>query len=377
MTFSLTSTDDDARAGTLTLPHGEVFTPIFMPVGTYGAVRGLSNDILGKLGAQIILGNTFHLWLRPGLENIKKSGGLHQFISWNKPILSDSGGFQVWSLKNLSKLSSDGVYFQSPVSGEKLFLSPERSIEIQNVLNTDIAMVFDECTSWPVDYDDAASSMRLSIDWARRSYKAFEPKSGNKIFGIVQGSMYEDLRSESLAAITELNFDGYAIGGLSVGENKEDMHRILEFTVPKMPKDSIRYLMGVGTPEDLVYAVSKGIDMFDCVMPTRNARNGLLFTRRGNVKIKNSKYKSDFSPIEENCQCPVCSPEKHGFNHPFYSRAYIHHLQKINEMLGSILATQHNIWFYLQIMQEMRSSIREKTFSSWRKTFLETRSITI
>ena len=374
MTFLLTSTDNQARAGTLTLPHGKVFTPIFMPVGTYGAVKGVSSDILEKLGTQIILSNTFHLWLRPGLEKIKESGGLHQFISWNKPILSDSGGFQVWSLKNLTKLTENGVYFKSPISGEKLFLSPERSIEIQNGLNSDIAMVFDECTTWPVDYNTAAASMKLSIDWAKRSYHAFEAKTGNKIFGIIQGSMYEDLRSESLAALTELKFDGYAIGGLSVGESKEDMRRILEFTVAKMPDKSVRYLMGVGTPEDLVYAVSKGIDMFDCVMPTRNARNGLLFTKHGNVRIRNSRYKTDFSPIEENCQCPVCSPQIHGFKHSFYSKAYIHHLQKINEMLGSILATQHNIWFYLNIMKEMRIAIEEKNFSAWKKKFLCDRS---
>lgn len=380
------ATDGQARAGRLHLPHGVVETPIFMPVGTYGAVKGLAPQMLERLGAQIVLGNTFHLWLRPGLEVVAAHGGLHRFMNWQRPILTDSGGFQVWSLGDLRKISEEGVAFQSPINGDRLFLSPEESMRIQRVLNSDIAMVFDECTPYPATREETATSMELSMRWARRSKQAFfaegneggqegELQAGktgqcNALFGIVQGGMMEDLRDVSREGLVEIGFDGYAIGGLSVGEPKEDMLRILAHTAPKLPQDQPRYLMGVGTPEDLVEGVANGIDMFDCVMPSRNARNGWLFTRQGDLKIRNARFKDDLNPIDPACTCATCNPQAHGDDRPPYTRAYLHHLQRIDEMLGASLATQHNLHFYLQIMREMRSAILEGRLEGWRTQFL-------
>ena len=387
------ATDGQARAGRLHLPHGVVETPIFMPVGTYGVVKGLAPQMLERLGAQIVLGNTFHLWLRPGLEVMAAHGGLHRFMNWQRPILTDSGGFQVWSLGDLRKISEEGVAFQSPINGDRLFLSPEESMRIQRVLNSDIAMVFDECTPYPATREETATSMELSMHWARRSKQAFfaEGNEGgqagaqagtlqagkigqrNALFGIVQGGMMEDLRDVSREGLVEIGFDGYAIGGLSVGEPKEDMLRILAHTAPKLPPDQPRYLMGVGTPEDLVEGVANGIDMFDCVMPSRNARNGWLFTRQGNLKIRNARFKYDLNPIDPTCTCATCNPQAHGDDRPPYTRAYLHHLQRVDEMLGASLATQHNLYFYLQIMREMRQAILEGRFEAWRTQFLADR----
>jgi queuine tRNA-ribosyltransferase len=385
--------DGQARAGRLHLPHGVVETPIFMPVGTYGAVKGLAPQMLERLGAQIVLGNTFHLWLRPGLEVVAAHEGLHRFMNWQRPILTDSGGFQVWSLGDLRKISEEGVAFQSPINGDRLFLSPEESMRIQRVLNSDIAMVFDECTPYPATREETATSMELSMRWARRSKQAFfgegsavgnagaqagtlqagQTGQRNALFGIVQGGMMEDLRDVSREGLMEIGFDGYAIGGLSVGEPKEDMLRILAHTAPKLPQDQPRYLMGVGTPEDLVEGVASGIDMFDCVMPSRNARNGWLFTRQGDLKIRNARFKDDLSPIDPTCTCATCNPQAHGDDRPPYTRAYLHHLQRIDEMLGASLATQHNLHFYLQIMREMRQAIVEGRFEAWRAEFLSGR----
>ena len=370
MKFELLKTDGRARAGRLTLSHGQVETPIFMPVGTYGSVKAMSPRDLTDIGAQIVLGNTFHLWLRPGLEVMAKHGGLHQFMNWSKPILTDSGGFQVWSLGDLRKITEEGVAFQSPVNGDKLFLTPEESMRIQTVLNSDIVMVFDECTPYPSTKDQTADSMRLSLRWAKRSKEEFGRQNNpNALFGIVQGGMMEDLREESLAGLQEIGFHGYAIGGLSVGEPKEDMNRILAHTTPKLPTDRPRYLMGVGTPEDLVEGVSQGVDMFDCVMPTRNARNGWIFTRYGDLKIRNSRYRDDLRPIDESCRCPVCHPPGHGDDRPAFTRSYLYHLQKVQEILGAHLATVHNLYFYLDLMAQMRAAIREGRFAAWREQF--------
>ena len=366
--FQKQAQDGQARAGRLELNHGSVLTPIFMPVGTYGAVKGVPPAMLENLGAQIILGNTFHLWLRPGLEVIQGHQGLHAFVNWKRPMLTDSGGFQVWSLGDLRKITEEGVAFQSPIDGDKLFLSPEESIRIQRVLNSDIAMVFDECTPYPATHEEAAQSMRMSLRWAARSRQAFEG-SANALFGIVQGGMFEDLREESLAGLLDIGFEGYAIGGLSVGEPKEDMLRILAHTAPKLPTEQPRYLMGVGTPEDLVAGVSNGIDMFDCVMPSRNARNGWLFTRQGDLKIRNARFKDDLSPIDPTCTCATCNPQAHGDDRPPYTRAYLHHLQRIDEMLGASLATIHNLYFYLELMRQMRAAIRAGQLETWRKNF--------
>lgn len=370
MNFELLHTDGRARAGRLTLAHGQVETPIFMPVGTYGSVKAMAPRDLKAIGAQIVLGNTFHLWLRPGLDVMAKHGGLHQFMNWSKPILTDSGGFQVWSLGDLRKISEEGVAFQSPVNGDKLFLTPEESMRIQTVLNSDIVMVFDECTPYPSTRDQTADSMRLSLRWAKRSKEEFgRQNNSNALFGIVQGGMMEDLREESLAGLQEIGFHGYAIGGLSVGEPKEDMNRILAHTTPKLPTDRPRYLMGVGTPEDLVEGVSQGVDMFDCVMPTRNARNGWIFTRYGDLKIRNARYRDDLRPIDESCHCPVCSPSDHGDDRPAFTRSYLYHLQKVQEILGAHLATVHNLYFYLDLMAQMRAAIREGRFAAWRSQF--------
>jgi queuine tRNA-ribosyltransferase len=330
----------------------------------------MSPKDLTDIGAQIVLGNTFHLWLRPGLDVMAKHGGLHQFMNWSKPILTDSGGFQVWSLGDLRKISEEGVAFQSPVNGDKLFLTPEESMRIQTVLNSDIVMVFDECTPYPSTRDQTADSMRLSLRWAKRSKEEFgRQNNSNALFGIVQGGMMEDLREESLAGLQEIGFHGYAIGGLSVGEPKEDMNRILAHTTPKLPTDRPRYLMGVGTPEDLVEGVSQGVDMFDCVMPTRNARNGWIFTRYGDLKIRNARYRDDLRPIDESCHCPVCHPANHGDERPAFTRSYLYHLQKVQEILGAHLATVHNLYFYLDLMAQMRAAIREGRFAAWRDQF--------
>ena len=370
MQFDLFTTDGAARRGRLHLVHGAVDTPAFMPVGTYGTVKAMTPDTLAATGAQICLGNTFHLWLRPGLEVIAAHGGLHDFMHWPGPILTDSGGFQVFSLGDLRKISEEGVRFASPLDGVRLFLTPEESMRIQSVLNSDIAMIFDECTPYPATHAVAAESMRLSLRWARRSRAAFDQHvrdtgRQNALFGIVQGGMFEDLRDESLAGLLDIGFDGYALGGLSVGEPKADMARILAHSAPLMPAHKPRYLMGVGTPEDLVNAVATGIDMFDCVMPTRNARNGWLFTRHGDLKIKNAAHKADTRPLDEGCDCYTCRN---------FSRAYLHHLYRSGEILGSMLNTLHNLHYYQSIMREMRGAIETGTFAAFRTRFADERA---
>ncbi|MEY3740688.1 MAG: hypothetical protein RLZZ192_1364 [Pseudomonadota bacterium] len=371
LSFELQATDGLARRGRMTLNHGVVETPIFMPVGTYGSVKAMMPHELTEVGAQIVLGNTFHLWLRPGTEVIAKHGGLHGFMQWFAPILTDSGGFQVFSLQGMRKISEEGVKFASPIDGARLFLTPEESMRIQTALNSDIAMVFDECTPYmikdkPATTEEAARSMRMSLRWARRSRDAFDALGNpNALFGIVQGGMFESLRDESLAGLEEIGFQGYAIGGLSVGEPKEDMLRILTHVAPKLPVHAPRYLMGVGTPEDLVDGVAQGIDMFDCVMPTRNARNGWLFTRFGDVKIRNAQYRDDTRPLDPSCRCHTCAN---------FSLSYLHHLQRSNEITGSRLNTLHNLHFYLTIMQEMREAITGGRFQAWRAQFARDRA---
>ena len=345
--FSVLATSGQARRGRLKLAHGVIQTPAFMPVGTYGAVKGMRPQQVEDSGADVILGNTFHLWLRPGLDVIQAHGGLHRFVGWNKPILTDSGGFQVFSLGEIRKISEEGVSFRSPIDGAKCLLTPEESMRIQRDLNSDIVMAFDECTPHPATHSEAQISMRLSMRWAQRSQEAHQGNP-NALFGIIQGGMYEDLRGESIEKLVALNFDGYAIGGLSVGEPKADMQRIMSFTTPRMPEDKPRYLMGVGTPTDLVNAVSAGVDMFDCVLPTRNARNGWLYTSTGIVKLRNAQYRFDEMPLDENCSCYTC---KH------FSKSYLHHLQRIDEMLGAHLNTVHNLHFYQSLMKGMRSAI--------------------
>jgi queuine tRNA-ribosyltransferase len=361
--FTIKTTCGNARTGQLELAHGTVDTPAFMPVGTYGAVKAMSPAEVAGTGAQIVLGNTFHLWLRPGLDVIGKHGGLHRFMGWDRPILTDSGGFQVFSLGALRKISEEGVRFASPINGDKLMLTPEESMRIQLALDSDIAMVFDECTPHPATEEQAAQSMRLSMRWAERSKTAFQSKK-NALFGIVQGGMYEALRDESLARLVELSFEGYAIGGLSVGEPEEDRSRIVAHTVPRMPADRPRYLMGMGTPEDLIGAVRAGIDMFDCVLPTRNARNGWLFTRFGDVKIRNARYRDDTSPLDERCSCATCRN---------FTKAYLHHLQKTNEILGARLNTLHNLHYYQELMAALRKAIEEKKLEEASERLLEQR----
>jgi queuine tRNA-ribosyltransferase len=363
--FRIHSTDGQARRATLELAHGVVETPAFMPVGTYGTVKTVTPAELVELGAQVVLGNTFHLWLRPGLAVIEKFGGLHRFMGWERPILTDSGGFQVFSLGALRKLSEEGVAFQSPVNGDKLFLTPEEAMRIQRVLNSDIAMAFDECTGYPATREHAAESMRLSMRWAARSKQAHEGNA-NAIFGIVQGGMYEDLRDESTGELERIGFDGYALGGVSVGEPKEDMRRIVEHSAPRLPANAPRYLMGVGTPEDIVHAVASGIDMFDCVMPTRNARNGWLFTSRGDVKIRNARHREDTGPLDPSCTCYTC---RH------FSRAYLHHLDRAGEMLGPRLNTLHNLHYYLALMARLREAIETGTLDEFRRRFASDRMI--
>ena len=370
MNFDLNSTDGHARRGTLRLNYGTVETPVFMPVGTYGTVKAMAPAELEEIGAQIVLGNTFHLWLRPGLEVIAAHGGLHRFMGWNHPILTDSGGFQVWSLGELRKISEEGVHFASPVNGDRLFLTPEESMRIQRTLNSDLVMIFDECTPYEIDgrpasESEARASMELSLRWARRSRDEFDRlENPNALFGIVQGGMYESLRDESLAGLTNIGFFGYAIGGLSVGEPKEDMLRILDHVTPRLPIGKPRYLMGVGTPEDLVAGVSAGIDMFDCVMPTRNARNGHLFTRFGDIRLKNARYKIDTRPPDQTCTCYTCRN---------FSRAYLHHLHKLKEILGARLNTMHNLHYYQALMREMREAIEAGTFEAFRARFARER----
>lgn len=359
MQFSLITNDGLARRGTVSLAHGDVQTPAFMPVGTYGSVKTLSPVEIHDIGAHIVLGNTFHLWLRPGLDVIAAHGGLHDFMGWDGPILTDSGGFQVWSLGDLRKITEEGVKFRSPINGDSCFLTPQESMRIQKVLNSDIVMIFDECTPYPATVKEADDSMQLSLRWARRSKDAHQGNP-NALFGIIQGGMYEDLRDVSLNGLTDIGFDGYAIGGLSVGEPKEDMLRILAHTAPKMPQDKPRYLMGVGTPEDLVAAVSNGVDMFDCVMPTRNARNGWLFTRHGDIKLKNARYKLDTGPLDPECNCYTCKN---------FTRAYLHHLHRVGEILGARLNTIHNLHYYQELMACMRKAIEEHTFEDFKKTF--------
>ncbi|OVZ57209.1 tRNA guanosine(34) transglycosylase Tgt [Pigmentiphaga sp. NML080357] len=369
--FELLATEGLARRGRVTLNHGVVETPIFMPVGTYGTVKAMAPNELVEIGAQIVLGNTFHLWLRPGTQIIDAHGGLHGFMQWHKPILTDSGGFQVFSLEGLRKITEEGVRFASPIDGARLMLTPEESMRIQRSLNSDIAMVFDECTPYAIDgrpatVDEAATSMRMSLRWARRSRNEFDAlENPNALFGIVQGGMYEPLRDESLAGLVDIGFHGYAIGGLSVGEPKEDMLRILAHVAPRLPQDAPRYLMGVGTPEDLVDGVAAGVDMFDCVMPTRNARNGWLFTRYGDVKIRNARYRDDTRPLDETCGCYTCRN---------FSRAYLHHLFRSNEILGARLNTIHNLYYYLNLMQEMRDAIAGGVFAAWRAEFAANRA---
>ncbi len=365
MQFRLTHTSGAARRGVLETSHGTIQTPVFMPVGTVGTVKGVTPHELTDLGAQVVLGNTFHLWLRPGLEVIAAHGGLHRFMAWDGPILTDSGGFQVWSLTHLRKISEQGVKFASPLDGARLMLSPEKSMEIQKVLNSDIVMIFDECTPYPADWDTAKISMELSLRWAERSKQA-HAGNPNALFAIVQGGMYEDLRDRSLTALNEIGFDGYAMGGLSVGEPKEDMERILRHTAPQLPTDKPRYLMGVGTPEDIVFAVGHGVDMFDCVMPTRNARHGLLFTRNGDIRIKNARFKADTGPIDPACGCYTC---RH------YTRAYLHHLQRSGEMLGARLNSIHNLHYYQDFTREMRAAIEADQFEAWRASFHAARGL--
>lgn len=400
MQFTLHKTDGLARLGTVSLTHGDVQTPAFMPVGTYGTVKAMSPLELVEINAHILLGNTFHLWLRPGLEVVAAHGGLHKFMGWDKPILTDSGGFQVWSLGAMRKISEEGVKFKSPINGNTCFLTPEESMRIQKVLNSDIVMIFDECTPYPATHKEANDSMQLSLRWAKRSKDAFEKLQGvtvdqamrmqggkdeisqavhkarpaledavsaagasnntNALFGIIQGGMFEDLRDVSLAGLVDIDFDGFAIGGLSVGEPKEDMLRILTHTAPKMPHNKPRYLMGVGTPEDLVAAVSQGVDMFDCVMPTRNARNGWLFTQYGDIKIKNAFYKQDTQPLDADCACYTCRN---------FTRAYLHHLHKVGEILGARLNTIHNLHYYQVLMQGMRGAIENGNFENFKTEF--------
>jgi queuine tRNA-ribosyltransferase len=364
--FKLLKTEGHARRGRLTLNHGVVETPIFMPVGTYGTVKGVTPKSLDDMGAQIILGNTFHLWMRPGLDVVKQFGGLHRFEAWNKPILTDSGGFQVWSLGEMRKIGEEGVKFASPVNGDKLFLTPEISMQIQTLLNSDIVMQFDECTPYDTKGHitteaEARFSMELSRRWALRCKAEFARlENPNALFGIVQGGMFEHLRQESLQSLVEMDFPGYAVGGVSVGEPKEEMLRIMAHTPHRLPADKPRYLMGVGTPEDLVEGVTQGVDMFDCVMPTRNARNGHLFTRFGDLKLRNARHRTDERPLDESCSCYTCAN---------FSRAYLHHLERCGEMLAPMLASIHNLHYYLNLMREVREALDAGTFAAFARQF--------
>jgi queuine tRNA-ribosyltransferase len=366
MQFTLTATSGRARRGRLSLAHGDIETPVFMPVGTYGTVKAMTPRELEEIGAQIVLGNTYHLWLRPGVDVIAAHGGLHRFMGWQRPILTDSGGFQVFSLGALRKVQEEGVTFASPVNGDKMLLTPEISMQVQRALDSDIAMVFDECTVHPSTRDETATSMELSLRWAQRCRAEFDRQENcNALFGIVQGGMHEDLRDASLAGLEAIGFDGYAIGGLSVGESKDEMLRILDHTAQRLPAARPRYLMGVGTPEDIVAGVTAGVDMFDCVLPTRNARNGHLFTRFGDIRIRNAVQRADPRPLDDTCACYTC---RH------FSRAYLHHLQKVNEILGARLNTIHNLHYYVSLLAGLRSAIDANRLSGFAATFAAERA---
>jgi len=355
--YELDKTTGNARRGRLIFERGVVETPAFMPVGTYGTVKGMTPEEVDATGADILLGNTFHLWLRPGQEVMKQHGGLHNFMNWQGPILTDSGGFQVFSLGKMRKITEAGVHFRHPVNGSKIFLDPETSMEIQDDLGSDVVMIFDECTPYPATESEAEKSMRMSLRWAQRSRDHFDKLDNkNNLFGIIQGGVYEHLRDISVKGLLDIGFDGYAVGGLAVGEPKEDMHRILEHTCPQIPEDKPRYLMGVGKPEDLVEGVRRGVDMFDCVMPTRNARNGHLFTSEGVIKIRNAKHKTDTSTLDPECDCYTCKN---------YTRSYLNHLDKCNEILGARLNTMHNLRYYQNLMQGIRDAIDADTFDQF------------
>jgi queuine tRNA-ribosyltransferase len=363
--FAVSHRDGAARRGRLELAHGAVDTPAFMPVGTYGTVKAMSPAELREVGAQIVLGNTFHLWLRPGVEVVARHGGLHRFMGWDGPILTDSGGFQVFSLGALRKIGEDGVQFASPINGDRLLLTPEESMRVQRTLDSDIAMVFDDCTPHPATHKQAEKSMQLSLRWAERAKAAFAG-SRNALFGIVQGGVYADLRDTCLEGLTRIGFDGYAIGGLAVGEPREARERVLAHTAPRLPAERPRYLMGMGTPEDIIQAVAAGIDLFDCVLPTRNARNGWLYTRRGDVKIRNARWRDDTRSLDESCACYAC---RH------FTRAYLHHLQKANEILGARLNTLHNLHYYQTLMRELRDAIEGARLAPTAARLLEERGL--
>lgn len=360
--FETWARDGAARRGRLTLAHGTIETPAFMPVGTAATVKAMRPESVAETGAEILLGNTYHLMLRPTAERIAELGGLHRFMNWNKPILTDSGGFQVMSLAGRRKLDKDGVTFQSHIDGSKHRLTPERSIEIQHLLGSDVTMAFDECTPHPATHEQAAESMRLSMKWAQRSKDAFTDRPGHTLFGIVQGSVYDDLRVESVEALTAIGFEGYAVGGLAVGEGQEEMFRVLDVTVPHLPGDRPRYLMGVGKPADLVGAVMRGIDMFDCVLPSRSGRTGQALTRRGPVNLRNARHAADPRPLDADCGCPACTG---------YSRAYLHHLQKADEILGPMLLTWHNLHYYQELMAGLRGAVEAGTLGDFAEAFRE------
>lgn len=367
MQYDIIQRDTFSRRGVLGFPRGAIDTPVFMPVGTYGTVKAMTPEELISLGAQIILGNTFHLWLRPGTDVVQAHGDLHDFMHWEGPILTDSGGFQVFSLGDMRKITEEGVHFQSPVDGARVFMGPEESMQIQRKLGSDIVMIFDECTPYPATWEEARDSMELSLRWAKRSKEAHGDNPA-ALFGIVQGGVYTDLREQSLQGLIDIGFDGYAVGGLSVGEPPEDRWRVLDFLADKLPADKPRYLMGVGTPADIVEAVRRGIDMFDCVMPTRNARNGHLFTRNGVVRIRNAVHKLDTKPLDTSCGCYTCQ---------HYSRAYLRHLNRCNEILGARLATIHNLYYYQQLMREIRAAIKKQRFEEFRQNFYQTLALSV
>jgi queuine tRNA-ribosyltransferase len=362
LSFDLLARNGQARRGRIGTAHGAVETPAFMPLGTGGTVKAMMPQSVVETGAEMILGNTFHLMLRPGAERVAALGGLHKFMNWPRPILTDSGGFQVMSLKELRKLDADGVTFRSPIDGTQHRLTPERSIEIQKLLDANVTMSFDECTSWPVEEPEAAASMRLSMKWAERGKRAFSERPGYGLFGIVQGSIFPALREESVAALTAIGFDGYAVGGLAVGEGQERMFAVLDMTVPMLPAERPRYLMGVGRPADIVGAVRRGIDMFDCVLPTRGGRTAQAFTRRGELNMRNARHRDDPRPIDEQCACPAC---RH------HSRAYLHHLIRAEEILGAMLLTWHNLHYYQDLMRGLRDAIDSGTLDDWSAAFEE------
>ena len=359
MKFEIKKRDNFARKGVLTIAKKTVQTPTFMPVGTYGTVKAMSPQSLYSVGAEIILGNTFHLWLRPGTEIINLHGKIHDFIGWDRLVLTDSGGFQVFSLGKLSRIEEKGVDFQSPIDGRRCFLSPEKSIQIQSEIGSDIAMIFDDCTKFPSSLIDTKKSMELSLRWAERCKRAHKSRT-QALFGIVQGGMYEELRAKSVSEILDIGFEGYAIGGLSVGEPKEDMWRTVKFVAPLLPEEKPRYLMGVGTPNDLIKAVCLGVDMFDCVLPTRNARNGWVYSKKGVIKLRNAGYRNDLKPIDPGCDCYTCKN---------FTRSYLHHLQKNNEILGAQLNTFHNLYFYQMLMKNLRKAINDGVLSDFHEHF--------